>query len=140
MRRSESFPNCLPVDRVLPAALDAGPVEVEIDIVDDVQAHVNRLAQIRLLVLFRELTPADAVTVRLNGAVLRCDHPLRSGALAPTTAACWQMYDLCDHLPQAGKNAISIQLDATDANFRRQVPLELSDLELVIDYGKPDGD
>ena len=140
MRRSESFPNCLPVDRVLPAALDAGPVEVEIDIVDDVQAHVDRLAQIRLLVLFRELTPADAVTVRLNGAVLRCDNPLRSGALAPTTAACWQMYDLRDHLPRAGKNAISIQLDGTDENFRRQVPLELSDLELAIDYGKPDGD
>ena len=140
MRRSESFPNCLPADRALPAALDAGPVEVEIDIVDDVQAHVDRLAQIRLLVLFRELTPADAVTVRLNGAVLRCDNPLRSGDPAPTTAACWQMYDLRDHLPRAGKNAISIQLDATDANFRRQVPLELSDLELVIDYGKPDGD
>jgi len=43
-------------------------------------------------------------------------------------------------LPRAGKNAISIQLDGTDENFRRQVPLELSDLELAIDYGKPDGD
>ena len=78
--------------------------------------------------------------MRLNGAVLPCVNPLRSGDPAPTTATCWQIYDLRDHSPRAGKNAISIQLDATDANFRRQVPLELSDLELAIDYCRPDGD
>jgi hypothetical protein len=49
------------------------------------------------------------------------------------------MYDLRDHLPQVGKNEISIHLTKANEDFRRQVPLEITDVELEIDYRFPNG-
>jgi hypothetical protein len=139
MRRSDSFPNCLPTDRVLPAILAEVPLQLEIDIKDEVQQYAARVQRIRLLLLFRELTIADQVEVRLNGEILDCDNPLRAGDSAPSTPASWQMYDLRDHLPQVGKNEISIHLTKANEDFRRQVPLEITDVELEIDYRFPNG-
>jgi len=139
MRHSSSFPNCLPGDRVLPAVLEQGTLRLEIDIVDEVRRCISRLGRVRLHLLLRDLTPADVVEVRLNNEELLCANPLQPGDPAPSTLVSWQIYDLRDHLPQAGKNEISIQLKASDENFRRQVPLEVSALELTIDYSLPNG-
>lgn len=139
MRRNHSFPNCLPVDRILPATLEQEALQLIVDIVDELQKYAARVRQICLRVLFRELTTSDVVEVKLNGETLRCENPLQAEDLASSHPTCWQRYDLSNHLPRSGKNDISIHLVAWDNVFRKQVPLEVSDLELFIDYNVPDG-
>ena len=135
MRRHESFPNCLVAERVLPAVLEDRPLQLEIDIEDDIRHCAGRIQRLRLLLLFRELTIDDQLEVRLNGALLPCENPFAPQESASFTPTSWQIYDLRTQPPQSGKNEISIHLSKANERLRRQVPLEVTDVELEIDYG-----
>jgi len=139
MRRNASFPNCLPVERQIPAVVGNDPVHVTIDITDDLGASASRVRSIRLLLLLQELTVADEVEVRLNEKVLTCANPLLPGGPAQPFKTKWQVYDVKDTPPVCGKNDISIRLVRANERFRKETPLEVTDIELEIDYEYPNG-
>lgn len=139
MRRSDSFPNCLSVEKQIPAQVGYDPLRIEIDVSDDLPASASRLRQVSLLVLFRELTVADKVEITLNGNVLECSNPLVPGEPSPLHTIAWQIYDLRDHLPHFGTNEILIRLLEPNKRFRAEVPLKVTDVELDFDYVYPNG-
>ena len=139
MRRNNSFPNCLPVNRQIPAVVGSVPVKVKIDVTDDLSGDASRVRRTRLYIVFFELTVADRVEVKLNGKELNCINPLIPGKRCPVFKTIWQIYDLEDSLPLCGINEITLRLMEQDAHFREQVPLEVTDIELEIDYDYPNG-
>ena len=139
MRRNNSFPNCLPVNRQSPAVVGSVPVKVKIDVTDDLSGDASRVRRTRLYIVFFELTVADRVEVKLNGKELNCINPLIPGKRCPVFKTIWQIYDLEDSLPLCGINEITLRLMEQDAHFREQVPLEVTDIELEIDYDYPNG-
>ncbi len=142
MRRNDSFPNCLPTHRQIPVEVGFEPVKVNIDIADDLSGETSRVRRSRLYVVFHELTVADKVEVRLNGEVLTCLNPLVPGSAVPFSLInrkVWQSYELKDNLPRCGNNEISLRLIKSNERFRQEFPLEVTDIELEIDYDYPNG-
>ena len=139
MRRNDSFPNCLPVERQIPAVVGSEPLKVKIDVTDDLTGDTSRVRRTRLYIVFYELTVADRVEVKLNGRELTCMDPLVPGTRCPVHKTVWQTYDLKDCLPIPGINEVSLRLVEQNKPFRKQVPLEVTDMELEIDYDYPNG-
>ena len=137
MRANGSFPNCLPTDRPLPARLGPDPLRLDIAVEDDLHQYGARLESISLRLLFGELTVADQVEVHLNDRLLNCANPLEPEAAAAAVPTAWQVYDLRQAKPRRGPNQLSLRLVQGPAAFRRQVPLEITDVELDIVYGHP---
>ena len=138
MRQNNSFPNCLPVDRQIPVRIGAETVRVRIDVTDDLPKAASRIKRARLSVLFLELTSADTVEVRLNGRPLQSSNPLLPGSRASSLKSVRQIYDLRDILPRCGMNEIEMRLVEPNRRLREETPLEVTDLELEIDYDYPD--
>ncbi len=144
MRRGCLFVNCLPTHRQLPVEVGSEPVKVNIDIADDLSGgEASRVRRSRLYVVFHqehELTVADKVEVRLNGEVLTCLNPLVPGSINLSfLEPVWQSYELKDNLPRCGNNEISLRLLESNERFRQEFPLEVTDIELEIDYDYANG-
>ncbi len=118
---------------------------MNIDIADDLSGKASRVRKSRLYVVFHqehELTVADKVEVRLNGEVLTCLNPLVPGSInlpVDSHNTPRQIYELKDNLPRCGNNEISLRLIEPNKRFRQEVPLEVTDIELEIDYDYPNG-
>ncbi|MBM3798226.1 MAG: hypothetical protein FJW31_30265 [Acidobacteria bacterium] len=143
-----SWPYC-ELPRVIPASLQRGqPVRVNLPVADDLAAERERIASVRLCLLFENLTGADKVHVTLNGAAIQGPaNPIRPGQHIPHATVgglfTWQYFDLAQALPRSGDNAIEVGLAARNSDFEKpwsRCELVLSDVELEIKYRWPGAD
>ena len=86
-----------------------------------------------------DLTVVDQVEVRLNGTTIDCINSHQPGGEAPPFKHLWQIYDIKDTLPHEGINEIALRATKQNDRVRKEIPLEVTDIELEIDYDYPNG-
>ena len=138
MRADESFPNCLPVSRQLPARIGRDPLRFNITVADDLEESGARAKSIRLSIHFGNMAVTDSVEVKLNGKELFCMNPKVPGAYDPRNTT-WQNYDLMNDPPKRGRNEVYIRLVRRDDRLEKELPIQIEDMELEIQYCYPNG-
>jgi hypothetical protein len=133
MRRDESTVNCLPIERQLPVKIGIRPLTIHLVVTDDLSETKARLKLAQIHVHFANLTVADQIEVRLNGKTTPCATPIIPGTYGPF-GWLWQTYDLADNLPRCGDNEITFHLHARPQELEKEIPLEITDLELALEY------
>ena len=102
------------------------------------RAHLGISRSFQLVSLFMNLTVLDRVEVCLNGEAVESCNPLVPGHFDPL-ASSWQTYDLTNHLPVCGDNEIRIRAIERNPRLAAELPLEVTDIELKIEYDFPNG-
>ncbi len=138
-RSHESFPNCLQNERQIPAPVLAQPATFTIDMPDDLHSARGRLHSVSLWLHLENLTVYDEVAVEFNGVQLPCDNPMRAGEYDPTPDA-WLRYDLMDHLPVQGDNAVAVRMAVRNERLAAEMEVVIADMELEVRYDYPDGE
>lgn len=136
---NETFQNCLQQNHQIPVALTSDPITLEFDVPDNLALARGRLCSVDLWLHLDQLTIDDRVEVCLNGTTLTCHNPMLPGGYDPT-ADTWLRYDLMDHLPAEGVNSITVRVAKRNARLEDEIPVEIADAELEINYEYPDGD
>jgi len=138
MRTDASFPNCLPHPRQIPAKVTEDPLTVTINVADDLEEAGERVKRAQLHVHLSNLTVMDRLEVKLNGQTLTCTNPMKPGAYNTRNTA-WQNYELsADHVI-CGDNTVSLRMAGRDERLARELPVEVQDMELAIQYDYPNG-
>ena len=135
----ETFQNCLKDDHQIPVSVTETPIDLRIDIPDDLESARARLISVSLWLHLDQLTIDDQIDVSLNGEPLSCRNPMRPGGYDPTSDA-WLEFDLMDHLPAEGANTISVRMAERNPRLADEIPVEIADVELEVNYDYPDGD
>ncbi len=151
-RRNEkgagSWPYC-ELPRVIPTELRREQaVRVNLPVGDDLAASRDRLESVKLCLLIENLTGADAIEVKINGARVQGPlNPIRPGQYMPNATVggllTWQYYDLAGALPRIGDNAVEVRLTVRNPDFEKPwsiCKLALSDVELEIKFRWPGAD
>ena len=139
MRSNESFPNCLETRRQIPATLTAEPLEIWIEVADDLTAVRSRLEAVRLRVHVENLTVYDELEVTLNDEVLTCANPMRPGAYTVYPQTPWFIYDLMDHLPARDYNRFTLRMAKRNERLAGEIAVTVEDVELEVRYEYPNG-
>lgn len=137
-RTDHSFPNCLPHPRQIPVRIGRDRVEIVLDVADDLKTAGSRVKAVRLHLHLTNLTVVDRPEVRLNGRTLECTNPMQPAAYNPGLTA-WQNYDVPAEAVQLGENRISLRLAEQNERLAEELPVELADLELAVEYAYPNG-
>ncbi len=136
---NETFQNCLLSEHQIPVELTTAPVELQIDVPDDLRASRSRLMTIKLWLHLDQLTIDDRIEVTLNGTPLVCSNPMRPGGYDPHSDT-WLEFDLSNQLPVVGTNTITVRLAERNAQLADEIPVEIADVEVQVDYDYPDGE
>lgn len=137
--RDQTFPNCLRTERQIPVELTNDAVEITIDVADDLAEAGQRVAAVELSLLIANLTIEDELVVSLNDAPIEARNALQPGGFHQRTAV-WQRFDLEEEaLPLQGSNRVSVSVSRRNERLQREIPLELTDVELRIRYAYPNG-
>ena len=134
-----AFPNCLETERQIPVALSSDPVNIEIEILDDLEAARPRLEAVQLRIHLKNLTVYDEVEVSLNDHALACANPIEPGTYAVHPKTPWFCYDLMDHLPVSGRNRVTVRLARRNERLADEFAVTVEDVELQIRFEYPDG-
>ncbi|MSP14745.1 MAG: hypothetical protein EXR62_17525 [Chloroflexi bacterium] len=137
-RTDGSFPNCLPHPRQIPAPLGFEPLEIHIAVADDLAEAGSRLRAVRLHIHLTNLTVADRLEAQFNDHLLLCLNPMEPGAYQPDSTT-WQNLDVPSRWVQVGDNVITLRLTQRNARLASELPIEVADLELAIEYNYPNG-
>jgi hypothetical protein len=137
MRTDESFPNCLPHPRQIPAQVGIEPLNIKVAVADDLAEAKSRVCSVRIHVHLTNLTIVDKLEVKLNGEVLPCTNPMQPGAYTRDTV--WQNFDVPPNLVRCGDNEVSLRLIERNKRLADELSVEVLDLELAIEYGYPNG-
>jgi hypothetical protein len=113
-------------------------LHVRIAVADDLAEAGTRVKSVRLHVHLTNLTVADQLEVQLNGQALPCTNPMEPGAYNTRDTA-WQNYDVPAPLVRCGDNEVSLRLVKRNERLSDELTIEVSDLELAIEYGYPNG-
>ena len=138
MRTDGSFPNCLPHPRQIPVLVGAERSAIKIVVADDLAETGARVRSACLYVHFTNLTVADKVEIKLNGEVLPCINPMEPGVYN-TRPTAWQNYDVATNLVRCGANEISVRMIERNQRLAAELPVEVSDMEMEIQYCYPNG-
>ena len=138
MRTDGSFPNCLPHPRQIPAPVTDDPLTITINVADDLRQAASRVRSVRLSVHLSNLTVADTLEARLNGQALPCDNPMKPGAYN-TRSTAWQNYEVSADLLTCGDNEVSLRMVKRNERLAAELPIEVQDMELAIEYDYPNG-
>ena len=138
MRTNYSFPNCLPHPYQIPVTLDAKPKTITLDIADDLTEAGDRVKNVCLHAYMTNLTIEDKIELRLNGKRLECLNPLQPGAYDPLSRH-WQDYQILPSVLRCGNNEISVCTVKRNKRLEKELSIELTDLELTIEYDYPNG-
>ncbi len=139
MRTDESFTNCMPSPRQIPARLTAQPLALRMRVADDVVAAGARVEALTLHTHLANLTIVDKVEVRLNGHRLQCENPLVPGAYNACLTQ-WQNYAVPAGVVRAGDNEIVFEWVERNQRLAAELPVEVADVELAIRYRYPNGE
>ena len=134
-----AFPNCLETERQIPVSLSSDPVNIEIEILDDLEAARPRLEAVQLRLHLKNLTVYDEVEVSLNDHALACANPIEPGTYAVHPKTPWFCYDLMDHLPVSGRNRVTVRLARRNERLADEFAVTVEDVELQIRFEYPDG-
>ena len=136
---NDSFPNCLKTEHQIPVLLSADPRTISIEVVDNLPENPKRARSVRLWLHLNNISIEDKIEVSFNGATVECDNPMEEDAYDPTDDK-WLLYDLRNALPVRGQNQIKIRLLSNNERLSQDdIFVELSDVELWIDYEYPNG-
>ncbi|MFN0168411.1 MAG: hypothetical protein ACKV22_18445 [Bryobacteraceae bacterium] len=138
-RTDESFTNCMPHPRQIPARLTAQPLQIRMMVADDLAAAGSRVEAITLHAHLANLTILDKVQVLFNGQHLQCQNPLAPGAYNACLTQ-WQNYTVPAGRVRTGDNEITFQLVEHNQRLAAELPVEVSDVELAIKYRYPNGE
>ena len=138
MRRDNSFPNCLPVERQLPTRIDKKTTPISIDVADDLKEAGTRVKRVQLHAHLNNLTVVDELEARLNGQVLECTNPMQPGGYDPRSSS-WQNFEIPPDTVRHGKNEVALRMVKQNDRIVKELPIELADLELFIEYEYPNG-
>ncbi|MBM3802029.1 MAG: hypothetical protein FJW26_06900 [Acidimicrobiia bacterium] len=138
MRTDHAFPNCMPHPRQIPAMLGTEPVAIQLAVADAVVEAGSRVKSIRLFVHFTNLTVMDKLEMRLNGEALKCLNPMEPGAYNPSFTT-WQNYEVPTSLVRLGSNDVSLHVIQRNERLIGELPIEVQDMELAVEYWYPNG-
>ena len=116
------------------AAADVGTVHaIPLYVADDVERAAQRISEIRLKVNIRDLTVADCLAFRLNGASLDNETCRRSFSCEMNAYdGLWLEFRLEGVRPRQGDNVLEIEL--LGRADRLMSTLVVQDIELVVEY------
>lgn len=101
---------------------------------DDVVATRDRVRQVLLRVMVRDLVSADQLAVSLNDHSLAGAACLRDyGSQVAPYVGQWLEFQLRDVLPRHGMNALTVSLDARATGLVS--PLVIEEVEVLVEYG-----
>jgi hypothetical protein len=138
-RSGDSFPNCLPTERLIPAPVTKEPLTFTMEVPDDLHSARDRLHSVSLWLHLNDLTVEDEVVAEVNGVQVSCVNPMQPGGYDPN-ADSWLRFDLMDTLPVQDANTIAVYRTKVNARLMDELPVELVDVELEIRYDYPDGE
>jgi hypothetical protein len=135
MRRDDLFPNCLPL-RQIPIRLSEQPSKVVLTIADDLLKYRQRLSGVKMWVHYTNLTNRDKIEVKVNGTGISrfTSKGLVGEELYTGMFENWLIYDLMEHLPITGSNEIEFRIGYREPRVAVELPIEVVDLELRIEY------
>lgn len=137
-RTHDTFRECLPDPRQIPARVDGQPRTITIEVADDLEAAGARTKQVLLHVHLQNLTVADQLEVKFNGDVLVCDNPMEPGGYN-TRSTSWQNFSVPQSAVRRGNNDVTLRLVRQNERLARELPIEIADMELAIEYSYPNG-
>ena len=137
-RTDGSFPNCLPNPRQIPAPVGREPLRIHMDVADDLTEAGSRVLTRRLYVHVANLLVIDRLEVVLNGQVLSCANPMQPGQYI-NDSIIWQNYDIPPGVIRQGPNQIELRMLEQNNRVHEELPVEVADLELLIEYSYPNG-
>ena len=137
-RTDGSFPNCLPDPRQIPVRVKKEPLQLRMVVADDLAAAGSRLRSLRLHLNLANFTVVDRIEVALNGQVLSCINPMQPGQYNLETTT-WQNYDVPPSAVRHGANEITLRMIKENERLAEELPIEVADVELMVEYGYPNG-
>ena len=101
---------------------------------DDMVGKADRIRQVRLKALIKDLVSEDKLSFHMNGASLAGEQVLRSSSEAhPPYYGQWLEFDLETARPGKGWNQLAITLERRPHDLIS--PLVVEEIELIVEYG-----
>jgi len=135
MRRDDLFPNCLP-QRQIPVRLTEKSSKVYVTIADDLVRYRKKLSGVKMWVHYTNLTNRDKIEVKINGKEITrfTSKALVGEELYTGMTENWLIYDLMEHLPIMGCNEMEFRVLQREPRVASELPLEIADLEMRVEY------
>ncbi len=132
------FAECLPEERQIPARITAKPQSIHIEVADNLKEAGTRTKQVGLHVHLENLTVVDQLEVKLNGEVLACENPMEPGGYN-TRGTAWKNFNVPPSTVRCGNNEVILRLTRQNECLAKELPVQIADMELAIEYDYPDG-
>jgi len=137
-RHDGTFRECLIEQRQIPSSITGQPKSIHLEVADNLKEAGTRTRSVRLHIHLENLTVIDQLDVTLNGHRLVCENPLEPGGYNPLSRT-WQNFAIPADSVNCGDNEITLRLSQQNERLAKELPVQITDLELAIEYDYPNG-